>query len=513
MIALVAAALVLVVVYVASAPATAVHPAPTLAIAVAGRTDAPGTSTPPPSAASPAQEPPESAAALPEPSAEPSAAPSAEPSAEPSAPPTSPPTLPGVTAIVPGAVDRSSLDVTATYRVNAAITVGTGRLDVATRIIARNDSGKGIDRLELNTVAARLGDIELTATVDDVPVGVKVRDQTLLVPLGGILPDGASATILVTYRATLRDDVTGSDWMFSRAFDTVALYRWIPWVSRAVPFDRPNTGDPFVTSTSPQVDVELLTDERMVLAAPAAVIDDYAAGDGTAWSFTVRDVRDVSVVLAPDFEVARGKAKGVPIRAYTRPGGNSGPELVRMAEAAIEAEVDRLGVAYPWTTLVLVETEGGASIESPGLIWVTSRADTLNRTYAVYHGTAQQWFYGLVGNDQRADPFADEAPSDLLARTALGTQRASRCPRADLDRSISAYSRTCYYEVVFVQGGSVLDDIRERMGTNRFWRAMREYLEENRLGIGGTRELLETLRANSKVNLLPLLRSRFPDLY
>jgi hypothetical protein len=301
--------------------------------------------------------------------------------------------------------------------------------------------------------------------------------------------------------------------MFTRANGTFALYRWIPWISRSMPFDRPNDGDPFVTSSSPHVDVEILTDAPMVLAAPAATVDAFPAGSGNAWAFTVRDVRDVSVVLAPDFEVSRGKANGVPIRVYTRPGGIAGAQLVALAGRAIEEESDLVNVAYPWTTLVVVETEGTIGLESPGLLWIPANADTRNRSYALYHGVAQQWFYGVVGNDQRAEPFADEAPSDLIARTTLGLLRPTRCARDVLDGSLSAYDRRCYYEVIRVQGGLLLDELRREMGTALFWAAMSDYIEAHRNGIGGTRDLLEALRAGTSENLLPLLKARFPGLY
>lgn len=451
----------------------------------------------------------------PTPSLDPAGSPAA--STEPSVSPSTPGPTPGPagdSAIVPGTVDRSSLEVSATYRVNAAITVRTGALDVTTLIEARNESGAGIDRLELNTIAARLGNIRITtASVDDVPVKARVRDQTLRVPLGGVLPDGATATIRIAYRATLRTGLGGSDWMFTRAGGTLALYRWIPWISEAVPFDRPNQGDPFVTPTSPRVEVEILTDRPMVLAGPAADIEEFAAGTGRDWSFTVRDVRDVSVVLAPDFRVAHGDANGIPIRAFTRPGGLSAEQLVAQAADALATEAGLLGVAYPWTVLTVVETRGGYGLESPGLVWIPVNANSLNRTYLVYHETAHQWFYGLVGNDQQAEPFADEGPADLLARTALGTIRGSRCARDVLDKPITRYSLACYYEVVYVQGGGVLDDIRRQMGSKRFWSALGTYLEDNRLGLSGTRQLLEALRAASPVNLLPTFRARFPDLY
>ena len=419
-----------------------------------------------------------------------------------------------VSAIVPGSVDRTSLDVSATYRVNAAITVRTGALDVTTRIVATNNSGAGIDRLELNTIAARLGGIRVTsATVDDLPVRVTVADQTLLVPLGGVLPAGATTTLTIAYRATLRSGRTDGDWMFTRSGGTLALYRWIPWVSRALPFARPNNGEPFVTPSSPRVDIELLTDAPMVLAAPTTEVDEYVAGTGNAWSLTVNDVRDVSVVLAPDFRMAAGEAKGVTVRAFTRPGGLSATQLLQQASDAISTEAGLLGVPFPLTSLTVVETPGGVGLESPGLIWVPDSLDLRNRTYAVYQSTAHQWFYGLVGNDQRTEPFADEAPADLLARTSLGTLRATRCSQAPLDRTIAGYSRTCYYEVVLVQGGRLLDDVRRRMGTEKFWAAMASYLQSNRLRLGGTRQLLEALRAASPVDLLPLIRPRFPTLY
>jgi len=418
------------------------------------------------------------------------------------------------TAIVAGSVERSSLELSATYRVDAAITVRTGVLDVATEIVATNDSGEAIDRLELNTIAARLGGIAVTsATVDGVDVHVTVADQTLRVPLGGILPAGASTTVRIEYRATLAPDLAGSDWMFSRAGGTIALYRWIPWISQALPFDRPNHGDPFVTPSSPRVEVELLVDEPLVLAAPAASVAEVPAGPGRAWSFTVTDVRDVSVVLAPDFRVTEGELDGLPIRVYTRPGGLSAARVMSQAVHAVAGESAQLGMAYPAGVLSVVQTQGGYGLESPGLIWIPRDVDALNLAYLVHHETAHQWFYGLVGNDQQGQPFADEAAADLLARTVLGTLRDSRCPVDVLDKAITAYSERCYYEVIYVQGGQVLDQIRRLMGNERFWGALAVYLQANRHGLAGTTTLLDVLRGATSADLGPILRARFPHLY
>jgi hypothetical protein len=419
-----------------------------------------------------------------------------------------------VTGILPGSVNRTSLRLSATYNVHAALTGRTGVLEVDTVIVARNDAGQPIDRLALNTIAARLGGIRVTAaTVDDVPVKVAVRDQTLRVPLGGILADGVTTTIRIAYRARLRDGTAGSDWMFSRAGETYALYRWIPWISREVPFDHPEQAEPFVTPSSPRVDVELLTDEPMVLAAPVAEVTEYQAGAGRDWLFTARDVRDVSLILAPDFRIATGKVDGVPVRAYARSGGDAAERLLALARQALADEATLLGVEYPYPVLTVVETPGGEGLESPGLVWIPRTLDSLNRTYIVHHQVAHQWFYGLVGNDQRSDPFLDEAAADLLARSALGSFRSTRCSRAALDGPIIRYAGRCYYEVIFVQGGLLLDDLRGAIGTRRFWRALGGFVEAHRNQIVETKDMLEALRAATKVDLLPTLRARFPSLY
>jgi hypothetical protein len=476
---------------------------------VAALTEAPnGPTTPEPPAAAPPTTAPTTA---------PNASPTAEPTTGPEEPSPSPSAAPNGTPpppTEPSDVQRSSLNVTATYDVNALISVGSGRIEMAARIEVTNESGEGIDRLELNTIAARLGGIKVTeSTVEGERVRTRVKDQTLVMPLGRVLADGASVTILIGYRATLRPGLTGSDWMFSSAGGTIAMHRWIPWVSRAIPFGRPNEGVPFLTASSPSVEVEVVTDTPMVLAAPAADVSKLTVGRGQAWAFTLQNVRDVSVVLAPDFGVLEGEVRGVPIRVYSRYGAVNRDTLLGLAEAALRADADLLGIDYPWTVLTVVETEGGEGLETPGLVWVPRTLDPLNRTYVVHHVVAHQWFYGLVGYNQRTEPFAGEAMADLLARTATGNLRASRCPITRLDLAITGYSSACYYETVQVQGGLVLDAIRQQMGSNRFWGAVRRYLEDYRYQIGGTRELLDSLVAGSKSDIRAILRARFPGLY
>ena len=414
------------------------------------------------------------------------------------------------TAIVPGAVHRTSLAISATYDVHVRLGVKARTLKGTATISARNRSGGGIDRLELNTVMARLGALDLgPVTVDGSTVKPTIDDQTIVVPLGGVLPDGASAMIVVPFAARLRSTLTGSNWLFTRANGIVDLHRWIPWVSRKRRFDRPNHGDPFVTPVSPRVTVRIRTDEPWKLATTGDRI--ATSTDGLTRTFRATNVRDFVVTAAADYRTRRQTVGDTRIRVVSRPGFPADRALDAAANALRKLEA-KLG-PYPYRVLKVAQSAGAYGMEGPGVAWIPTGTPSANLRYLVTHEIAHQWFYGIVGNDQAREPFADEAPTDFVARRILGLRRGSRCAQDDLDRSIYRYGSTCYYEVVYIQGGNLLDNARVRMGSKPFWAALRGYLADHRWGLSHTRTLLDALDAATPLNLRPTWRSRFPSLY
>ncbi len=410
--------------------------------------------------------------------------------------------------IVPGSVDRTSIQLRATYDVKATLGFDSRALGTDTTITARNDSGAGIDRVELNTIAARLGAMRgLAAWVDGRSVRPSVTDQTIVVPLGGVLPAGGTTTIRVVFRATLRSGVSGSDWLFTRANGIVDLYRWIPWVSLRRPFDRPNHGDPFVTPVSPLVRVSLTTDRALVVAQAGRRV----SVSGLTQVFEARDVRDFVLTAAPDFRTGSRTVNGVLVQAFVRPGVSSSAR-VEAAATAVARMTAKLG-SFPTTYLAVAQSAGGYGMEGPGIIWIPGSVSSSSLPYLVTHETAHQWFYAAVGNDQANHPFVDEAATDFLARHVLGMRRASQCSAGRLDLSIYGYTAACYYERIYVQGGNLIDDLRRRMGDTAFWRAMRAYVAANRLGIAGRRSLPDTLDAGTPLDLRPYIAPRFPAWY
>jgi len=415
--------------------------------------------------------------------------------------------LPTATGIVPGRVDRTTLDVEAVYDVDARLSFERRTLRAVVRIEATNRSAGLIDRLELNSIAARLGDLRLgTVAVDGTAVEARIDDQTIVVPLGGTLAPRASVTVRITFSARLRSDLRDSNWMFTRANGIVSLYRWIPWISRRTRFDRPNFGDPFVTSVSPRVTVRLTTDRNLRVAATGSL----RGTDGLTQTFDAEDVRDFVLTAAPDYRVRRDRVNGTLVRTWYRSSGQ-GAAMQTAARTALRRMEALIG-PYPYPELDVAQSSGRFGMEGPGIVWIPTGTGSGNLSYLVAHEVAHQWFYGLVGNDQAREPFADEATADFLARYVLASKRASRCSAQPLDRSIYRYGSACYYEVVYIQGGNVLDDIRRRIGTSRFFGALRSYLDANRFGIAGTRSLIETLDDATTIDLVARYATRFPSL-
>lgn len=410
-------------------------------------------------------------------------------------------------AIVPGSVNRSSIVLRASYDVDATLRYAYSSITTRSTIAITNTSGAGIDRLELNAVPARLGRLRLDyATVDGRAVSVTRSDQTLIVPLGGVLPADASMSLSIGYTAWFQTSTSGSNWLFAASGGIMQAYRWIPWVSREVDFDRPNFGDPFVTPVSPSVKVTIKTDRTMAIAATGR----RTAVSGLVQTFEAQNVRDFNFTASPYYSTLRGTVGDTPITVYYRSGYPG--TMLDWAKRSISRYESLVG-AYPQPQFTIAQTTGGYGMESPALIWVPSSTSSASLPYLVAHETGHQWFYSTVGNDQPFRPFADEAITDFLARDTVGNRRSSRCATADLDRTIYEYSSSCYYEVIYIQGGNFINDLRIRMGNTAFWGAMRDYYARWSRRFGGIAQFLGVLDAHTPLDLVPSYHSRFPRYY
>jgi hypothetical protein len=249
------------------------------------------------------------------------------------------------------------------------------------------------------------------------------------------------------------------------------------------------------TSTSPTADFDVA-----IVTPPGTEV--IATGrEVTAGRWRADAVRDFAIA-AGRFSSATGVAHapgrvrvmvGVEEQATSAP---SPASFVSQVVAGLEDLSRRFG-PYPWPTLNLAVMPdlGRAGIEYPTMIFQGS--DSLQ--WATTHEVAHSWFYGLVGNNQAADPWLDESlaswgqargdglldwfTSVAIPRDAAGRLGAPMTYWADHERS--------YFQGLYAQGVRALASLGP---ADRVDCALRLYAAKNAYRTAAPRDLVDALR-------------------
>jgi hypothetical protein len=401
----------------------------------------------------------------------------------------------------------NSLGLTANYDVTATIRWKTNRLNVTSVATVKNTTDNVVDAMTFNLIPARIGHLALREVrVGEEGATAQVDDATLVVNMPVPLDPGAETTVTIVYDATFNTKPKKKKWLFSKIDNVVTAYRWIPWLSKRHSWSTPNFGETYVTQAANDVRVTLNSDRPGVIFATTGRQTESVTNGAV---FVAHNVRDFNFSASTRYKVINADYRGVSFSFYTFSLATN--PLINYTRIAFDEFTDRVG-EYPYATLTLAEIPKGGGMESPGMLWIPSNATSSSRKrYLVTHEVAHQWFYGVVGNDQATDPFADEAMAEFLARTIIGV-RNSKCGETRLDGSVYDYGSRCYYEVIYVQGADYLRDYRDQVGGEAFWTGIRAYYEKFRFGLGGNLELLQTLdeQAGSSGGGH---EERFPSLY
>jgi hypothetical protein len=407
-----------------------------------------------------------------------------------------------------GAVDApdSLVGLNATYDVTATIRWARRKLTVTSTALVTNHGDTAVDALTFNAAPAKIGKMKLGAVLVGTDAAAAViDDQSIIVTLPVPLEAGQQVPVTISYVSWWGTKGANKQFLFARVEGIATAYRWIPWLSKAYAFTTPTFGEPFVTKAADDVRVSITSDRPLVIAATG----HRTGTDGFTQTFEAHNVRDFNFSASPHYVTHTDNWGDITITYYTVELPLD--RLQRWTVAALERFSQRVG-PYPYTDLAVSEVPTGPSMESPGMVWITQSAvarGTLK--YLMVHEMAHQWFYGVVGNNEATEPFADEAMAEFLTRDLIG-HRLSHCAQDVLDKHLYDYSASCYYEVVYVQGDTYLEQYRQRVGDPAFWDGMRRYYDDYRFKIGGTRELFDTLDAAAG-DAGGGHETRFPSLY
>lgn len=343
------------------------------------------------------------------------------------------------------------------------------------------------------------------------------QNHVLRVRLPRAVPVGGSTRLTTEYEVT----VPNCYGRFGYGDDTMSLVNCYPVLSvydAGQWHDYPYyaVGDPFYSEAA-DYSATVTAPEDWTIAA-TGVIGELDRGESRMWTIDAPGRRDFGFVASDRFEVAQTSVDGVLVRSYYIEGCKSGGHLALNTGAeAIRLYSETFG-EYPFAEFSVVEADfyiGG--MEYPGMVMIDdtlygtdSVPDKMVLDLVVAHETGHQWWYSAVGNDEVMDPWLDEGLTEFSTQYFFEKQRNRAYNdfyRLNVEyfkgiRGLQQgkYSATqpvfhfednrAYSAWVYARAADVLQALRRKMGDGDFFEALRQYYEENRLGIT-TRENLE----------------------
>ncbi|MFN8637081.1 MAG: M1 family metallopeptidase [Chloroflexota bacterium] len=412
----------------------------------------------------------------------------------------------------------------ATYHLDAAVDLASATVTVAETVQLRNVVGVPLGSLVFRAVPNTLGLFALaSAAVDGQAVSPKLDGSVLELPL--TQPLAPSATTVVDLRYSL--DVPRDPGRLTASPRAMALGYWFPMLAvHHGDWDRRqfvDVGDATFGEVA-DFDLTVTTSEPAHVVATGQRVEQV----GNRSRFQASSVRDVAVSISPDFVVKRVTVGGSTLEVAAFGEDRAAFYLSRGAEF-LKWAGDRLR-PYPYPVLTVVDAELPASyggLEYPGLIFISRvyrvsdhpEGESIDSLYL--HEVLHQWFYALVGNDQIADPWLDEAFVTYLTyayyRESLPRAAPSVYERTiagggtgAIDTTVYDYpSDAPYFGVVYRRGARFLEALQSKLGDGPFWALLRDYVDTFRDRIATPRAFLDRAQGATQSSLAPLISDYF----
>ena len=399
--------------------------------------------------------------------------------------PTAMPTLP------PTHTQQShyQLDVTLDYVARTA--------DVKQVLTYVNSSDQPLSQLLLVVEPNRQEGIFVLARLEGGESYELVEGQ-LWVTLAELLPPQAEVSLTLDYTLVLPDRAEPLGFNGRQ----LNLGDWYPFVP---PYDTEqgwlthepsNVGEHLVYDTADFTVALTAVGSRVDLdvAASGAVIEQ---GEGR-WLFTLNQGRSFALSLSPDFQIATETVNGVEVSSYYfAENKQAGQDALYTAVDALLIYSDLFG-PYPHESLTVVAAHLVDGQEFSGMVFVDQDLYSgYNGQAASYlvaitaHEVAHQWWYGVVGNDQAAEPWLDEALatySELLFYEARHPELVDwwwsvRVNRFESSAAVDStiYDRfdfDGYVSAVYLRGAKFLHALRGELGTEAFVATLKLYRSE-----------------------------------
>jgi hypothetical protein len=434
--------------------------------------------------------------------------------------------LPDLPEWTPAGQEVTIPDLDATYDIEVSeANVDTGHLVVHQEIRIDRFNEARPDRLYLQTVPGYFGWFALdNLTVAGHPVTPEVRQDGLIYAVDLPADDSTPLTIALDYRLDVGRESTG--WGGTSLDNGVLrLGYWFPIISNDHGYSA--TLDPSQSRVA-DFNVTLNVASDVVVAHSGTEVNrEPVGGSSTRYQLSGAQMRDFALVLSRGFNVSeRTLPNGGVVRYYSHVSSEEGlsdeaigyrqETIFAAAEDAI-GQLEGLIGPYSYSSYSIVDVgptmPGG--LEFPSLIYINAGYSSLDRL--IYHETAHQWLYGIIGNVTLRDGWIDEGGAEFFER-GLPTGFTERPPLPDggytywLDSAAEELpddaARSWYYSI-YEQGANFYYDVMSQMGGDAFWRAFQDIYARYAYDIVTPAEMLATFQEHSTTDLRPLFDSYF----
>jgi hypothetical protein len=381
--------------------------------------------------------------------------------------------------------------VAADYTIDATLAFTTGKITATETVVAVNNEASATSALHFSVLARYWGEMAVSSvSVDGIPVTVSYPSAAdMAVPLGFNLAPGDAATIVIAFTATAKATTgTSLEARFSKVGALMQISSWHPVLSTGHGMRYPGdsqasaAGNYHVTLRMPST-VRAATPGNSTVSTvgtTTTVRAELAGAREFAWAAST------AFVTATYKTTALNSSGGViSVMAYYL-SGTAGASASTLAKDAVNTLTPLLG-AYPYSRLIVAQsTRSVSGNEYPGIVFIGS--GLLANASVVKHEVAHQWFYGLVGNDQLAAPWLDEAFAEYWGRRAIGaTTLPAYSSVYAVDRAATAWPNAAandlangYNQTIYAKGCHMLGDLRVRIGAAAFDAAMKAIVTDFR---------------------------------
>jgi hypothetical protein len=222
---------------------------------------------------------------------------------------------------------------------------------------------------------------------------------------------------------------------------------------------------------------------------------------------------------------------GVRIHSYVfMEAQDAGKAVTEIAAQALKL-FGELYYPYPREMLTIVAADFLHNMEMDGMVMLSygvfdyyNDTPKTNLTMLTPHELSHQWFYSLIGNDQAKEPWLDEALATYhevlyyqryhpeLVQWWWDNRVSGFAPQGAVNSDIyieGGYE--AYRNAVYLRGAMFLQEIRDAVGDEAFFAALKDYAISNTYKIATSEDFFDSLAKYSAVDLSPILARYFSD--